>query len=246
MEKPYQQQPGQTEPQNTISAAVSTISTGIKSALPIVMGYLPIGFAFGVLAVQEGIGALPALLMSVLVFAGSAQLIAVGLIGAGASWISIALTTFVVNLRHLLMSAALAPYLKRLSRWEIGWFGYQLTDETFAIHSSQLPLSVSKQHIFALNATAHLGWIAGTLLGVVLGSSVHSGEQWGLDFALPAMFIALLVLQTKHARHVAVAAAAALLSVWLALNLTARWNVIIATVLAAALGVILEKWKNST
>ncbi|MDH7479340.1 MAG: AzlC family ABC transporter permease, partial [Syntrophomonadaceae bacterium] len=147
MKEPCPQPPGQTEPQNTSGANAYTLSTGIKSALPIVMGYLPIGFAFGVLAVQEGIGVLPTLSMSVLVFAGSAQLIAVGLIGAGASWVSIALTTFVVNLRHLLMSAALAPYLKSLARWEVGWFGYQLTDETFAVHSSQLPLSAaSKQH----------------------------------------------------------------------------------------------------
>lgn len=221
--------------------------TGVKSALPIVLGYLPIGFAFGVLAAQAGIGVVPALCMSIFVFAGSAQLIAVGLIGSGAGWISIALTTFVVNLRHLLMSAALAPYLKHLSRWEVSWFGFQMTDETFAVHSSEFSRGrSSRAHIFSLNATAHLGWVGGTLLGVVLGSGVQSGSQWGLDFALPGMFIALLVLQVKGLRHVAVAAAAALFSVILAVSLTARWNVIIATLLAAALGVLMERWKRST
>ena len=221
--------------------------TGARSAIPIVFGYLPIGFAFGVLAVKAGIGLVPALLMSVFVFAGSAQLIAVGLIGAGADWVSIAVTTFVVNLRHLLMSAALTPYLRRLSRWEAAWFGFELTDETFAVHSSELAKEdSSRSHLFALNGTAHLGWIVGTVLGALLGVSMLESGQWGLDFALPAMFIALLILQCKSRRHILVAVAASVISVALAVDFTARWNVIIATLTAGILGVCLEKWGLNT
>jgi 4-azaleucine resistance transporter AzlC len=221
--------------------------TGARSALPIVFGYIPIGFAFGVLAVKAGIGLLPTLMMSVFVFAGSAQLIAVGLIGAGADLASIAVTTLVVNLRHLLMSAALAPHLRHLSRGEAAWFGFELTDETFAVHSSELAKGgSSRSHLFALNGTAHLGWLAGTVLGALLGVSMLQSGQWGLDFALPAMFIALLVLQCKSQRHVLVAAAAAFISVALAVNLESRWNVILATLIAGILGVCLEKWGMNT
>ncbi|NPV90268.1 MAG: AzlC family ABC transporter permease [Firmicutes bacterium] len=217
--------------------------TGAKSALPIVFGYIPIGFAFGVLAVKAGIGFLPALLMSVFVYAGSAQLIAVGLIGAGADLVSITLTTFVVNLRHLLMSAALAPYLRHLSRGEAAWFGFELTDESFAVHSSELAKEESsRSHLFALNGTAQLAWVVGTMLGALLGVSMGDTGRWGLDFALPAMFIALLILQCKSRRHILVAVAAAVISVALAAGFTARWNVIIATLIAGILGVYLEKW----
>ena len=85
---------------------------GVRQALPIVLGYIPVGFAYGVLAQKNGLGLFNAVAMSVIVFAGSAQLISAGLFGAAASPFTLIFTTFVVNLRHLLMSAALAPKLK--------------------------------------------------------------------------------------------------------------------------------------
>lgn len=109
----------------------------MKAATPVVMGYIPIAIAFGILASQVGLGIAEAAAMSVFVFAGSAQFIAVGMIGAGNSIGAIVVTTFLVNLRHLLMSAALSPHLRGLSHKELAWFGFQLTDETFALHSTR-------------------------------------------------------------------------------------------------------------
>ena len=112
-------------------------TSGVSQALPIVFGYVPIGIAFGILAQKAGISTVNTLLMSLIVYAGSSQLIAVGLFGAGVPPVSIILTTFVVNLRHMLMSAAVAPYLKGWRKVELASFAYELTDETFAVHSGR-------------------------------------------------------------------------------------------------------------
>ena len=105
---------------------------GVRFASPIVLGYLPVGFAFGVLAVQAGMTPVIVALMSLFVFAGSSQLIAAGLFSAGVGTAGIVLTTFIVNLRHMLMSAALTPYLKHWSKPLQACFAYELTDESFA------------------------------------------------------------------------------------------------------------------
>ena len=94
----------------------AAVFKGVRRALPIVLGYVPIGFAYGVLAGKSGISAANTVLMSLIVFAGSAQFIAVGLFASGSGPAVVILTTFVVNLRHLLMAASLAPYLSKWSR----------------------------------------------------------------------------------------------------------------------------------
>ena len=98
---------------SSTSRAESPLASAFRQALPIILGYVPVGFAYGVLAQKSGLSGLNTLLMSALVYAGSAQLIAVGLFAAAVNPLAIVATTFIVNLRHLLMSAALAPYLGR-------------------------------------------------------------------------------------------------------------------------------------
>ena len=165
--------------------ARSAIVKGTKDATPIVMGYIPIAIVFGILASQVGIGLSGAAAMSVFVFAGSAQLIAVGMIGEGASIGTIVFTTFLVNLRHLLMSSALSPFLRDLSKKELAWFGFQMTDETFAIHSTKFRVAVPPAlESFALNSTAQLSWVGGTIVGVLAGGMVKDVEGLGLDYAL--------------------------------------------------------------
>ena len=133
----------------------SPVLAGIKQALPIVLGYIPVGFAYGVLAQKSGIGLFNAVAMSVIVFAGSAQLIGAGLFAAAASPFTLIFTTFVVNLRHLLMSAALAPRLKGWKKWQIALFSYELTDETFALHSLRMAKGPRpKAESFAINLQA--------------------------------------------------------------------------------------------
>ncbi len=217
--------------------------TGFTRASPILLGYIPIGLAFGVLAQKAGISTLNTLLMSLLVYAGSSQLIAVGLFATGAPALSVVLTTFVVNLRHMLLSAALSPFLKRWRKPELAAFAYQLTDETFAIHAAQFPSAAPvKAEVFATNVTAQAAWIFGTWLGVALGQSITDVKPLALDYVLPAMFIALMVLQIRDRVQVGVALVTGALSVGLLLIDVGQWNVIAATLVGATIGVIAEIW----
>lgn len=218
---------------------------GVSRASPIVLGYVPIGIAFGVLAQQAGVAPLNALLMSVIVFAGSAQLIAVGMIAADAPPASIVLTTFVVNLRHLLMSAALSPHLRCWRLPEIARFSFELTDETFALHSTRFAAGQpAKIESFASNATAHAAWVFGSWIGVALGTVIGNVEALGLDYALPAMFIALLVLQIEDRRQVIVAVLTGGLALALQQVGFDQWSVIVATVIGATIGLGGDTWIN--
>ena len=215
----------------------------VRPVFPIALGYIPVGFAYGVLSQKTGLSAANTLLMSVIVYAGSSQLIAVGLLGAGAPALSVVLTTFVVNLRHLLMSAAVSPHLKSWKRRELLAFAFHLTDETFAVHISNFAVgSPSKAAVFLINIIAQTSWVLGTWLGVVGGGLVTDVERFALDYALLTMFIALLVLQIKDYLQVVVAILTGLLSVGLLMLGMEQWHVIGATLLGATAGVVIEKW----
>jgi 4-azaleucine resistance transporter AzlC len=185
--------------------------------------------------------------MSVIVFAGSAQLISVGLFAAGVSPLSIIATTFVVNLRHLLMSAALSPHLAGWRKSELAAFAYEITDETFAVHSLRFNRpGPSKAVTFIINLVSQAAWVIGTALGILAGQLIADVRPFGLDYALPAMFIALLVMQIQSHTHLWVAIFSGIVSLVLfALGLD-QWNVILATVLGATLGVFLQSWTKTS
>jgi 4-azaleucine resistance transporter AzlC len=217
--------------------------TGITQALPIVLGYVPIGTAYGILAQKAGISAWNTMLMSVIVFAGSSQLIAVGLFEAGVPGLSVILTTLVVNLRHLLMSAAVAPYLKRWRKVELAAFAYELTDESFAVHSARFAAHGPNQaEAFTINVFAQAAWVLGSWLGLTLGGLISDARPLALDYALPAMFIALLVMQIKDRVQIGVALLTGLLATGLLLAGVNQWNVILATLAGATVGVGIETW----
>ena len=227
---------------DTVSKQQSFIA-GVITAAPIVLGFIPIGIAFGVLANKAGLSDTNTMLLSIVVYAGSSQFIAVGLIEMNAPAISIVLTTFIVNLRHLLMSAALAPYLGRWRRKELAAFAFHLTDETFALHSLRFPAGVPpKAEVFGTNATVQAAWVIGTWLGISLGGLIGEVEPWGLDYALPAMFVALLAIQVRSKIQISVAVLAGLLSVAMVLMGMGRWNVILATFIGASIGTVVETW----
>lgn len=208
------------------------------------IGYAPIGFAFGVLASTAGLSVGGAAALSVFVYAGSSQFIVVGLIEGGAGLWTLALTVFLVNLRHLLMSASLAPYLGRLKRRQQAYFCFELTDESFAVHSAYFQNGGEPEaaQLFAVNTSAHLAWVASSLAGAWLGSRLAFDTRiFGLDYALAAMFIALLVGQLDSLRRVSIALLAAGLSTAFYLGGSGHWYIILATLVAATAGAITEK-----
>ena len=227
-------------------SSINLYTEGVSRALPVVFGYLPVGFAFGVLSQQAGLSIINTILMSLIVYAGSSQLIAIGLISSGAGALSIIFTTFIVNLRHFLMSAAISPYLEKWRKAEIAAFAYELTDETFAIHATRFTENKNNKTItLVINFTAHISWITGSWMGAVTGNLITDIKPFGLDFALPAMFIALLVIQLKNITQIIVAVVAGCISIALLGYGISQWHVILAAVFGATLGVVFEKWTKT-
>jgi 4-azaleucine resistance transporter AzlC len=217
--------------------------TGVKRATPIVLGYIPIGFAYGVLAGKSGLSDANTILMSIIVFAGSAQFIAVGLFASGTGPAAVILTTFVVNLRHMLMAASLAPYLKGWKKRHLAFFSYELTDESFALHSTAASrLAECRLEALSLNVTAQLSWVFGTVLGVFAAGLIGDVKPFGLDYALAAMFIGLLVAQCGDRIKVFTALVAGGLATLLYLAGFQQFHIIAATVLAASVGLGVEQW----
>ena len=229
-------------------------AAGIRAELPILLGVLPFGLIYGALALQAGIPAAPALAMSSIVFAGSAQFVATQLIAAGTPVGLLLLTTFVVNLRHLLYSASLAPYLRPLQPAWKATLAYLLTDEAYAVaitHYSQTSTARATaasngdapdhRHWFFLGAglTLWTTWQASTAVGLYLGARIPA--SWHLEFALPLTFLALArpaVTDRATVVTVVVASVVGIASYGLAMRL----GIIVAALAGIVAGIVAETW----
>ena len=172
---------------------------GVKDCIPTIFGYLSIGFACGILSKSCGLTFIEAVGMSIFLYAGSAQFIASSMILSNASIASIILSIFFVNFRHLFMSASLEPYFKVNSLLKNISIGILLTDETFLVAAAE-GFNKKKINYFwmmGLNIVAYINWILATGIGVLLGSIIPDYKVFGLDFALTAMFIGLLISAVK-------------------------------------------------
>lgn len=220
---------------------------GMKASIPILLGYIPIGITYGLLAVRSGLSSIETVLMSIIVFAGSAQLISVNMIAVGAGMIPIIMMTFLVNLRHILMSASLSLHFKKTSKSLLSVLGFLITDESFAVSSASIERYEDKgMYFFGLGVSAYLAWIISSLLGAILANILPISNLPALDFVLPAMFIVLLVMQIQRSLDVFVAIISGLCSLLLVYLLPGNWNIILATIIAATIGVVIEKWLKTT
>jgi 4-azaleucine resistance transporter AzlC len=221
--------------------ATFIVKEGIKAGWPICLGYFPIGLAFGALAQQAGLHPVEIGLMSLLVFAGSSQFIAVSLISGGASVLSIVVTTFVINLRHLLMSSSLAVYLRYVQKTWTALFAYGVTDESFAVNLTRFRDSNwDWRQALVVNQTANLAWITSSIVGAYSGQFIPAGA-FGIDYALIAMFLCLLVFQLRGRLYVVTAIVSGVLAVVLALLVPGNSYIVLASVLAATIGVICRR-----
>lgn len=225
------------------SEDLESICKGVQRAMPVVLGYIPIGFAYGVLAGKSGLSTTNTLLMSLIVFAGSAQFIAVGLFAAGTGPAGVIITTFIVNLRHLLMAASLAPYMSKWKKSLQAFFAFELTDETFALHSTATStLNNCTLESLAVNVTAQVSWVIGTGLGIVAAGLISDIKPLGLDYALSAMFIGLLVGQCLDRIRLFTACIAGVIATFMYLAGFQQSYVIVSSVLAATIGLGIEQW----
>lgn len=220
----------------------SAFLSGLRDELPILVGTTPFGLIYGALAVSQGLPASLAIGMSSIVFAGSAQFIGMQLMSAGAPMLVLVLTTFIVNLRHMLYSASVAPYLKHLSPlWKWG-LAYLLTDEAYAvaiIHYYDGRVADTHKHWYFLGAGLALwgSWQISTSVGVFLGAQIPA--SWSLDFAIAITFIAIVVPALKDNASVASALSAGLVAL-LAADLPYRLGLMLAALTGIVVGLVIE------
>lgn len=172
---------------------------GVKACVPTILGYLGIGFAMGVVGKGIGLSVFQIFLMSLIVYAGSAQFIICGMLAIQAPISSIIVTVFFINLRHFLMSLSVAPYFQKETLLENIGIGSLLTDESYGVLTTYTrqnrPISVPWMN--GLNLLAYAVWVVSTVLGGIFGRFISSPESLGLDFALVAMFLGLFLFQME-------------------------------------------------
>lgn len=222
---------------------------GLKDCLPTLLGYISIGMAFGIVGVASQLSILEVALLSIFVYAGSAQFIICALLLTNAPLTAIIFTTFVVNLRHLLLSLTLAPYFTQYSVMKNIGFGALLTDESFgvAITKAVGTKKLDDKWMNGLNITAYCSWILSCTIGAILAQWISDPYVLGLDFALPAMFVALLVLQLQHVvrrklmHHLQLIFYMVISMIILSYIVPTYIAVIFSTIIVATLGVMTDK-----
>lgn len=217
---------------------------GVRAEFPLLIGVFPFGMIYGALALNAGLSTAASQLMSSIVFAGSSQFVAAQLVHDAAPGFVILLTIAVVNLRHMLYSASLAPYLKNLSlKWK-ALLSYLLTDEAYApsILKYEADGVTPFSHWFLLGAGFSLWfiWQVSTALGIFLGAAIP--KEWPLDFALPLTFIAMVVPALKNRPLIAAALSAGLVAL-LAFSLPFKLGLILAALTGIVVGTVMESAK---
>lgn len=221
----------------------STLQSGLVAALPIALGYFPIAFSFGVAASRAGLTAPEAVAMSVIIYAGASQFLALALFSSGAPVLVAAFALIAMNLRHVLYAPALLRAAGRDASTRAAWaWAFGLTDEVFGAALGALARGqrFSEGYMFGLGLGAYAAWIGGTAAGALAGGGAL--EAWpavnaGLGFMLPALFLALL-LSILTRRQVPVIAVAGAVTVAVTLAATSTAGILAGMVAGALTGVL--------
>lgn len=222
---------------------------GVKDCIPTLLGYISIGLAMGVVGVSSGLSILHVFLLATFVYAGASQFIICAMIATSSPISAIILTTFIVNLRHLLLSSALSPKFTQYSIQKNIGIGSLVTDESFGVAITKIARKepINDRWMNGLNLTAYLVWIAACTVGGYIGGWFPDPEQLGLDYALPAMFIALLILQlqtiepTKLKHYLLLITLMIICMLTFSTFLSSSLSVILSTIIVATIGVVTDK-----
>lgn len=213
---------------------------GLKDSVPVLIGIVPYAMIVGVAAVAVGLLAVDVVGMSLVVFAGASQLAALELIGRGAPIVVIVLTTFMINLRFAMYSAALAPQVKDVSLLVRTVVSFALTDQAFALTTIRMrdqPDTPRSPYLLGVSLPFYFVWAAFTAIGAVLGAQVPA--SWQLDFALPLTFLALLFPAVRDRPSLAAALAGGALAVVLR-DLPFNLGLVIAALVGVGVGAWVE------
>ena len=217
------------------------LKSAFSRTLPVMFGYVPMGMAFGVLFSELGYPWFFATLMGVVIFAGAAQFMAVGLLAAGAGLIEVAVTTLLLNSRHVFYGLSLLQDFK-VKGWRRWYLIFGLTDETYSLLTSmkgeKKDLSELQLSITALNQSY---WVAGCTIGVLIGEAIQF-DTTGLEFTLTALFMVLVIEQYKTVQKL-FPFLIALISGLVALTVANASNMLLVS-LSLALALLLMKGKS--
>ncbi|KUP09197.1 branched-chain amino acid ABC transporter permease [Bacillus coahuilensis m2-6] len=210
--------------------------SGIRGGLSIAIGYFPIAVAFGLLAKNVGLTSLETVMMSIFVFAGAAQFMSLNLIALGTAGVEIVLTTFIVNIRHLLMSASLNEKMHKDKGWKRALYAFGITDETFSVLATK-PGPITSQYAFGVILCGYSSWVFSSFLGFIIGSFLPVVLQESMSIALYSMFVGLLVPSMKKSVKVFSLAflSAAFHSIFFVAGLSTGWAILFASLLSAVL-----------
>ena len=218
---------------------------GIGDQFPLQLGVVPFGLVFGLMGIASGLSSLQTILMSSIVFGGASQVVFAQLWATGASPLIVGSSVAVINLRHMLYSAAVAKYLRPLSlRWRL-ILGYLLTDEAFAISIKRFETTdrpeLAHYHLFGSGLTLWVCWQIATIVGVLAGATIP--DELNLGFAVPLTFMALVLPNLRRLSDIAAAASAALVALFCQ---ALPWNtwIVAAAVVGITVGGILSHWED--
>jgi len=219
---------------------------GLKLGLPIFLGYLPVGIAFGILATQYGFSLVAAMVCSATALAGAGQFIALSTMISGGSALTAIIATGVVNLRYVLFSATVSPFMRGVRPQSMVWQAYTLTDESFAINVADIRRGrATLASMAGVGAVAYIGWLCGTAIGWTGGAYIGDPARFGIDFAMASMFSALFVALAENARQVLCGILSAVLvcGMWLltrlGLAIDPNWFIVIASLAGATVAMVL-------
>ncbi len=215
----------------------------LKNSYPVVAGYFTVSFVFGISCANLGLPIWFVVLMSLFVYAGAAQFSFLILFPTGASIITIVIITFLINLRHMLMSIYMANIFDKLGiKSKFRWlYGYGLTDESFAFHSVLGNKNLSHRYFLSFNFFCHFSWVLGSFFGALLITETKVIELSNLQYALTAMLVYVLVVLSNSRIKTIVALTAIISMVALTLIYESHFNIFIATFIGAGVGAWLKK-----
>ncbi|TAA73196.1 AzlC family ABC transporter permease [Planococcus salinarum] len=213
-------------------------SAGLKAGVSIAIGYFPVALTFGLLAKTTGLSLLEATAMSIFVFAGAAQYISLSLITAGVAPAVIILNTFIVNIRHFLMTASLNEKMQPDARWKKALYAFGITDESFSVLAIQKEDNVRTSFAAGVIMISYGSWVVFTALGHLIGANLPAFLQAAMSIALYAMFVGLLVPSMRGNRKVlSLAAIAAVLNSFFFFTelLSTGWAILVSTLASAVI-----------
>lgn len=214
---------------------------GARLMLPVAVSVFAYGSVYGVLARQTGVRLAEALALSGLVYAGSAQLVVLDLWQAPLPAATIVLTTLIVNLRHLLMGAAVQPWFRGLSRARRYGTAFLMADENWALSVRELQQGRADGAVLlGSGLVCWAAWMLATLAGHTLGAAVVDPARWGLDFAFLAVFLALIVGMARGKRDLVPWAVAAGVAILAARMLPGKWYILLGGLAGSLVGAVLD------